>query len=369
MHAHHVPAAPARVLVVDDDSSFRASLADAFADEPYVLQVCADGLEALEAIRRQPPDVVVTDVSMPGLDGVSLLRELLAQPVFVPCLVMTAFGTPTLAAQVASRGGIELVHKPLDLDQLKRRIRDLLETRGETSLVRGLALPSFLQLLGIEKKTCAVKVVRGSSTGLLFLEAGALVHAATGTRQGSAAFDEMMSWPAVEISVHDGIATQVRSISDGLDQLLLDALRRSDEDAHQFPAALPRERAKENAMALESYLEEFKGIKGYLAAGIMDFTGELLAGHSVSSKVDLAATGAVFNDIFRSAHEASRKIDLDTCRNLVISTPKGLVVMECSGADKQPHVHMVVVLEEGGNQALAKVTIAKVLPKAVADLC
>lgn len=118
-------------------------------------------------------------------------------------------------------------------------------------------------------------------------------------------------------------------------------------------------------MALESYLEEFKSIKGYLAAGIMDFTGEVLAYHSASDKVNLIATGAVFNDIFRGAHEASGKIGFKACQQMVISTPSGLIVMECSGVDSASHLHFIVVLEEGGNQALARVTLQKIVPQVV----
>jgi predicted regulator of Ras-like GTPase activity (Roadblock/LC7/MglB family) len=120
-------------------------------------------------------------------------------------------------------------------------------------------------------------------------------------------------------------------------------------------------------IALESYLEEFKGVKGYVASGIMDYTGEILALDSTSPNVKLDVVGAVFNDIFRSAHEASMSIGFEACRNMVLTTPSGVVVMECSGADKAPHLHMIVVLQEGGNQALAKMAIAKVLPLAVKD--
>ena len=118
-------------------------------------------------------------------------------------------------------------------------------------------------------------------------------------------------------------------------------------------------------MALESYLHEFKDIKGYMASGIMDFTGETLLTDSVDSSVDLEATGAVFNDIFRNAHEASNKIGLDSCSKMTITTPKGLVVMECSGVDSPSHLHFIVVLKEDGNQALARKTLEKIVPKVV----
>jgi hypothetical protein len=53
---------------------------------------------------------------------------------------------------------------------------------------------------------------------------------------------------------------------------------------------------------------------------------------------------------------------------MAITTPKGAIVMECSGAASTPHVHLIVILQEGGNQALTKMTVAKVLPQVVKEL-
>ncbi len=346
------------VLFVDDDTSFLASLADAFANEPYTVLLARDGNEALETIRHGSVDLVVTDVHMPRLDGLQLVQAIFQLGDFIPCLVMTAFGTPTLERRSAAYGSIDFIHKPIDLRELRRRINETLQARRDTSVVRGLTLASFLQLLSMERKSCTVRVTRAPSVGLLFFREGALVHATNGALQGAEAAYVILSWGSREISVHDGCTTQHTTITDGLEAVLLEAFRRSDEGG-------PNE---EKATMIESHLEEFKAIKGYTAAGIMDFTGDILASHSAKTSVDLAVTGAVFNDIFRAAHEAAGKIGLETCRNLAIATPKGIVVMECSGADRKPHVHMIVVLEEGGNQALVKMTISKCLPKVVADL-
>jgi predicted regulator of Ras-like GTPase activity (Roadblock/LC7/MglB family) len=115
-------------------------------------------------------------------------------------------------------------------------------------------------------------------------------------------------------------------------------------------------------------LDETKSIKGYIAAGIMDFTGEVLAAHSASDGTNLAAFGAVFNDVFRGAHEASRKIGLEACRAMTLTTPKGLVIMECTGTDAPVHLHGIVVLQADGNQALARMTLDKVMPQAMGAL-
>jgi len=121
-------------------------------------------------------------------------------------------------------------------------------------------------------------------------------------------------------------------------------------------------------MSLESILAELKGVKGYRSAGIMDFTGEMLVSDSHDSQFDLGIAGATFNDIFRGAHEAAGKLGLQATEELVINTPNGVVVMICSGANRDPHVHIIAVLEKGGNHALARMTMERMVPKIISEL-
>lgn len=113
-------------------------------------------------------------------------------------------------------------------------------------------------------------------------------------------------------------------------------------------------------MALETYLEELKKINGFQAAGIMGYTGELLASYSSVEGIDLAMVGATFNDIFRSAHEVCEKIGLEATRELVLITPKGTIVMLCTGVKSKVHAHLITILSSDGNQALAKMTMQKI---------
>ncbi|OQX30907.1 MAG: hypothetical protein B0D96_00935 [Candidatus Sedimenticola endophacoides] len=121
-------------------------------------------------------------------------------------------------------------------------------------------------------------------------------------------------------------------------------------------------------MSLESAINELKGIKGYRCAGIMDFTGEMLVSDSFDTSIDLNVAGATFNDIFRGAHEAAGKLGMQATEELIINTPNGVIVMMCSGAKREPHLHLITVLEKGGNHALAKMTMERLIPKLIAEL-
>lgn len=121
-------------------------------------------------------------------------------------------------------------------------------------------------------------------------------------------------------------------------------------------------------MALEGYLDRFKKINGYKASAIMNFTGEILAQDTNDQNIDLALVGPTFNEIFRTAHEASEKIGLDACREAAISTAKGIIIMRCSGVKAKAHYHVVAIISADGNQALAKMEMAKMIPLLMEEL-
>jgi len=144
--------------------------------------------------------------------------------------------------------------------------------------------------------------------------------------------------------------------------------RRRQRSTEPSPDDSKQAITEEMTMALDTILDDLKGVNGYLAAGVMNFTGEMLVSDSTSKSIDLALVGATFNDIFRSAHEASKKIGLEACRETVISTPNGVVIMHCTGADKDPHIHLVAVMKADGNKALMEMQLQKLSKKVVEEL-
>jgi len=121
-------------------------------------------------------------------------------------------------------------------------------------------------------------------------------------------------------------------------------------------------------MNIEGILGELRGIKGYKCSGLMDFSGEMLVQDSVDSSIDLEVAATTFNDIFRGAHEAAGKVGLQATTEMLLQTPNGVILMLCSGVRSEPHLHLICVLEKGGNHALAKMTMAKLVPKFIREL-
>ncbi|MGK4000908.1 sigma-54-dependent transcriptional regulator [Sorangium sp. So ce1024] len=116
-----------RVLVVDDEASARSGLEKLLRQEGYAVDAAGDGAEALEIAAERPPDVVVTDLKMPKMDGMALLGKLREQDPSLPVLVVTAFGDVTSAVQAMRAGAEDYLTKPVDFDALLLSIERALE--------------------------------------------------------------------------------------------------------------------------------------------------------------------------------------------------------------------------------------------------
>lgn len=121
-------------------------------------------------------------------------------------------------------------------------------------------------------------------------------------------------------------------------------------------------------MALENHLMSLRDVKGYMASAIMGLGGKVLAHDSMDSSFDLALVGATFTDIFSSAHEASTKIGLDATRKMTIQTPKGNVMMFCSGPDCPVGFRIIGVVSHQGNEALMEMLMERLIQPVTGEL-
>jgi len=118
------------VLIVDDEEYVRDSLASLLERRGFVVRTAGSVAKALEAHSRDGVDVVVTDLSMPGRDGLDLLRTLLRDEPELPVLVLTAHGSVSSAVEAMQAGAFHYLQKPVDPDELVLLLRRALEESG-----------------------------------------------------------------------------------------------------------------------------------------------------------------------------------------------------------------------------------------------
>lgn len=107
-----------RVLIVDDEATARSALAEILGDEGYKVRTASDGFRALAVVDEFAPDVVITDIKMPGMDGLELLARLRELDPEIGVILVTAFGAVGPAVQAMRLGATDYLTKPLNSDEL-----------------------------------------------------------------------------------------------------------------------------------------------------------------------------------------------------------------------------------------------------------
>ncbi|MGZ8579458.1 MAG: response regulator transcription factor [Actinomycetota bacterium] len=126
-----------RVLVVDDEEQIRRAVGRALTTRDYVVDLAADGEEALRIAKETQPDLVVLDLNMPNLDGLSTCRELRGFTQ-VPILILSVREDEADKVAALDLGADDYLTKPFGTDELMARVRALLRRAGSTGATEGI---------------------------------------------------------------------------------------------------------------------------------------------------------------------------------------------------------------------------------------
>jgi two-component system response regulator AtoC len=174
---------PKTILIVDDEAPMRKNLVELLSEEGYLLLQATDGLTAIEYVRDLNPQLVLLDIKLPKMDGLSALKEIKALKPDVPVIVFTAHGSSERAIEAMKLGAYDYLEKPFSLDEflliVKRALgySKLLDEvnelrRGESSaglssaseLVGGSGrMQEIFKLIGKAAPTDATVLIQGES--------------------------------------------------------------------------------------------------------------------------------------------------------------------------------------------------------------
>ena len=124
-----------KILVVDDSSDTREMMTKLLEMESFNVITAEDGRIGFDTAKAERPDIIITDINMPNLNGIEMIRLLRSEVEFgsVPIMAITAYGQ-NIAQEAVAAGANEATTKPVDFEKLLRGIRQLLdssESRGE----------------------------------------------------------------------------------------------------------------------------------------------------------------------------------------------------------------------------------------------
>lgn len=223
----YTPAEQKTLLLAEDDLATQSLLRSGLRSlSEYQVIIVNNGLEALEVLKKQAVDVIVTDLHMPEMDGFKLISTVYECYPHIPVLVMT--GLPETSHQNAplSLGAQDIIPKPVKLSVLIEQIRDI-GNRKPDGVIKGIPLNSLLQLMSWERKSCSLTVRSKQGIGMLYLQDGTLIHAIFKELEGLEAAYKIMALVTVQIEFTD-VCRVNRTITIPLTELLLNAAMHND---------------------------------------------------------------------------------------------------------------------------------------------
>ncbi len=168
------------ILIVDDDPQLRLSFSKLLAAEGHEVTTAADGEAALELVRRQPPELIIMDVRMPGMSGLEAFQAIHALQPKLPVIIMTAFGTTETAIEATKLGAYDYILKPFEIPDILATIEQALEAgrimrakvevdrdpssvQGEAIIGRSRPMQEVYKAIGRVAPTDATVLLRGES--------------------------------------------------------------------------------------------------------------------------------------------------------------------------------------------------------------
>jgi len=219
------------LLVEDEPATLRFYQTGLRGLQGWRLLGAENGLKALEVMRRESVDVLVTDLQMPMLDGFGLITAVHARYPSIPVIVLTSLPGEESFDRARQLGALKVLSKPVRLSALMEEIRTLGEMKTDGH-VRGLNLGSLLQLMNWELKTATLTVKSGGETGLLYVRLGNLISASSGDLEGLDAAYRILSWLKPEVEFVDACRVEP-SILLPLQEILLNAALSQDTREEQ----------------------------------------------------------------------------------------------------------------------------------------
>ena len=244
-----------RVLVVEDEPLIACMLQDCLA--PLYVEVVhvTSGPQALSAVAEHPPDLILLDVMIPGIDGFEVARQIKSNPKtgHLPIIFLTSLSQVKDKARGFELGADDYITKPFQFEEVQARIRGALKRAeaaralrpaegrpGIRGRLKDMSLPSLIQFIDMERASGILSLTQGGEGGHIYFDEGRIVNAVMGGAQGEDAVYRLLAWDDGDFDLErlpGGTPLEAR-IGASNQALLLEGLRRLDERA-RLQAALP----------------------------------------------------------------------------------------------------------------------------------
>jgi predicted regulator of Ras-like GTPase activity (Roadblock/LC7/MglB family)/CheY-like chemotaxis protein len=222
-----------RVLVVDDEEDMlwmlQRNLNKGMQDVEILAAKSAE--EALAILSDKPANLVITDINMPGMNGLDLLIEINNRFPETGVIIMTAYPSNAYENKAMMSGSLRFIEKPFDINDVRNIVKEALKAHeGFQGTVDGVDLIDIVQFNALSRATAALKVTTGDQEGMIFFKDGAVVHAMCGQETGEVAFFTILGFNGGSLQNIRGVQPPIVSIHKSIEGLLFEAAVKNDEN-------------------------------------------------------------------------------------------------------------------------------------------
>ncbi|TXJ58101.1 response regulator [Brachyspira aalborgi] len=118
------------ILAVDDEENIRNLITYTFEEHNLEVMTAENGKAAITILENNPIDVIITDLLMPTMTGLALIREMKKRKSAIPIIIITAYGNTEMVKEIIAEGVFRLIEKPLDFDILVPIVQDAIENKN-----------------------------------------------------------------------------------------------------------------------------------------------------------------------------------------------------------------------------------------------
>ncbi len=264
-----------RILIVEDEPGMIELLTVALEDEGYNISIANNGQQGLRKVEEESPDLIISDVMMPDMNGYDFCQQLRENPktAAIPFIFLTAKKDVSDRVRGLNLGADDYISKPFHVVEVVARIKTLMmrvkrarpaaaqpaamTTESEAAFAGDLekmSIGEVVQTITLTRKNGRLLVVNGAKRGEVYFQDAMVTYADVDRKKGEEAVYRLLSWKNGQFKFDSGAMAKTRNLQKSAEGLLMEGMRRLDEYARLLDALPSRDAIFEAASLPEADL-------------------------------------------------------------------------------------------------------------------
>ncbi len=322
------------ILLVDDEPSFTETMTHILAAHQFDVDAVNGAGEAIEKIKSKQYNLLITDINMPDMDGIELIRQVRTMKPDIPIMIVTGFPSHESQEEAFNMGVVNYLVKPFSTKRFLELVQKSLNSERD-GFIGPVELSSsdLIQMYSLEARSLVLEVQQGKDIGRIYINKGIVIHAETKDNHGEEAFYEIQTWKTGVFRTSSIEKEVAKTINKSVDVLLVESARRMDELSKasnlqenlrkrslkkQVPYSFEQDYSKallkhdkeakmtfENMKDIDILRYVVEETDGAIAAGLVSMDGISMGAYTTVEGFDSKTADAEFASMFRGAQKTA----------------------------------------------------------------